>query len=483
MALKVLLTDPDEEWLINTSEWLRGMQYEVDTADNGRSAQVALSSTKYYAIILAHDLEEHPALQVLKFIKTRDPLQQIIMLIRKQEAEESDKDYEKERKKFFNLGAGQVSIKPKDTDGILTLLEENQNLSQIIANIPKRDTVTDEVNIQESDDCFTKIKIDELFSTTNVLFDIYIKIKAGHFIKILHAGDLYSLERIKKYRDEKNVEFLYFKNTDIKKYIHFTNQLAKRIIHNENLTTSTKVTIIKNSAEKLLEEIDTEGMKDQIITNGKQICANMDSMIHNQKDLYKLLKDFEEFDPNAHTHAVTVSLFASAIVQQFDWLSDAPIKTVAMASLLHDIGKLKLPSEIIKMPVADMSEEQLEIYKTHPQLGHDLLLKNRSINNSVKQIILQHHESFNGDGFPTGTKGSKIPILSNIVCLANEFANLLIKEKLKPIPAIRKILTTQELISRYNLQIIERFINAFVDPDKLPKPDHMVVKKKKKSAS
>lgn len=57
----------------------------------------------------------------------------------------------------------------------------------------------------------------------------------------------------------------------------------------------------------------------------------------------------------------------------------------------------------------DMTPEQVEIYKKHPELGYQIVENNRGLNNSVKQIILHHHEAFDGTGFPFQKKGNKIP--------------------------------------------------------------------------
>lgn len=116
-----------------------------------------------------------------------------------------------------------------------------------------------------------------------------------------------------------------------------------------------------------------------------------------------------------------------------------------------------------------MNPEQLEMYKKHPELGLQIIESSRSINNSVKQIILQHHEAYDGTGFPHERKGSKILTLANIVCLADDFVHIMIDYKLQPTEALRKILSSQNGVKRYNSILIEKFINVFVDPAKLHK--------------
>jgi HD-GYP domain-containing protein (c-di-GMP phosphodiesterase class II) len=137
-----------------------------------------------------------------------------------------------------------------------------------------------------------------------------------------------------------------------------------------------------------------------------------------------------------------------------------------MACMFHDIGKTLLPKELIAMKTGDMSPEQLEQYKKHPELGFQILENNRSLNNSVKQIILQHHEAFDGTGYPFQKKGTKILTLANIVCLADDFVHIMIDQKVQPTEALKKILLDKAGVKRYNSVLVENFIKVFVDPGK-----------------
>ena len=100
--------------------------------------------------------------------------------------------------------------------------------------------------------------------------------------------------------------------------------------------------------------------------------------------------------------------------------------------MFHDIGKTKLPKKFMDARPEDLSEEELELYYQHPELGVKIVEKNKLINNSVKQIIMQHHECFNGEGFPNKLKGNQVSTLANILCLVDDFVHLMIKTEKKP---------------------------------------------------
>lgn len=439
--------------------------YEVNAVSNGRDAQLALYNDKYFAVIMDYEIQNHSCLQVLKFIKTNYTNQRVIVTARKELVDNGIVTEEKLQK----LGVAELAERPFEIPYLKELLEGHQSLGDLLAGVPRKEGVSEEQEVALTDDSFSKIKIDEFYSSQAVLFDIYIKLGTNKYLKILHAGDTFTKERIDKYKNEKKIENLYFHNNDRRKFVQYNNFLAKKLIDNEAVPVYNKVNQLKNVSEKFIEEAFTQGMKPQIIEQGKEVCETVYNLIEKQDDLFQVLRSFQNFDPTAYAHAFLVTLYSTAIIKQFEWQSKTTIETTAMACMFHDIGKTLLPRELLELRPSQMTPEQLEQYQKHPELGLQIIESNRMINNSIKQIILQHHEAFDGTGFPHGKKGNKILTLANILCLADDFVHIMIDHKLQPTEALRKILMDKTGVKRYNSILIEKFINVFVDPDKLHK--------------
>lgn len=467
MALSILIIDPDDEWLQTASTFFKEQFYTVKTVNNGKDAQLALYNDKYFAVVLNYSVKNHAGSQVLKFIKTNHPSQKVVLVFDNESLCSSEEDFEKYKK----LGASEIAIKPFELSHLATLLEGHLSLGDYMSSLPKKEGVSEEVEVSQTDEDFTAVRIDEFYSSQAVLFDVFVKLGSGRYVKILHAGDMFSKERIDKYKVEKGVEFLYFHKKDRRKYIQFNNYIAKKLIHTKNISGNTRFNQLKNVSEKYIEEIHTQGMKPQVIEQGKEIVSNIYSFVEKQDDLHKLLKEFSAFDPKAYEHSFMVSVFAVAIIKQFEWQSQVTIESTALACLFHDIGKMKLPKEINELRPVEMNDEQMELYKKHPEFGVEMVENNRMISNSVKQIILQHHEAYNGTGFPYGIKSSKILTLANIVCCADDFVHIMIDEDLTPTDALKKMLVNREQVARYNSLIVENFIKVFVDPSKIVDSD------------
>lgn len=123
-------------------------------------------------------------------------------------------------------------------------------------------------------------------------------------------------------------------------------------------------------------------------------------------------------DPYTKGHSARVSALSVAIAKEYGF-DENGLRIVRIASLLHDVGKIGIEDRILRKPGA-LTDEEFEIMKTHPSKGADIL---DSIPQMKEMIpgIKYHHEKWSGGGYPSGLKGSDIPILARIVGIADAF--------------------------------------------------------------
>ena len=467
MEVRLLIADPDEEWLNNAKEHFAS-SYQVKTALSGKEAQTSLYEEEFALVVLSVDLKNYAASQVLAFIKTHHPRIKTIMTIE----EKKDKDVIIE--KFKKLGVDDVLEKPFEMDKLKEILEKNHSLESILGTVRTREELGPEEECELSDDKFTRIKISEFYSSKQVLFDIFIKLKDHRYTKILHTGDTLCKDRIDKYKKDKEVDYLYFLKDDLDKYIKFNSFFTKKVVSSKVIRSAKKVKLLQNVSEKFLEHSFEEGIKPQVLEQGKELAENMYMLIQDNQELFGLLRQYQDFDPNAYTHAYLVSLFSTSIVRQFEWHSKTILECTALACFFHDIGKVKLPKDLLNLKVKDMNDDQFEDYKRHPELGFAMLENNSLVNNSVKQTILQHHEHFDGSGFPFAKRGSKILTISNTVCLADNFVHIIQEEDQKPVDALKTLLSRREQLPWYHSLLVENLIKIFMDPEQKKKEDKKV---------
>ncbi len=121
-------------------------------------------------------------------------------------------------------------------------------------------------------------------------------------------------------------------------------------------------------------------------------------------------------DPYTAGHQRRVALLASAIGREMG-LPESTIEGMHLAASIHDVGKIQVPSEILNKP-GKISPIELELIKTHPQAGHDIV-KDVRFPWPIARIILEHHERLDGSGYPNHLKGDEILLESRIVTVAD----------------------------------------------------------------
>ncbi|MBU0533630.1 MAG: PAS domain S-box protein [Candidatus Omnitrophica bacterium] len=115
-------------------------------------------------------------------------------------------------------------------------------------------------------------------------------------------------------------------------------------------------------------------------------------------------------------HQKRVTELACAIAKEMN-LPNSQIDSIRMAGLVHDIGKIAIPAEILGKP-AKLSEMEMDLVKTHSKAGYDIL-KTVEFPWPLAKIVLQHHERIDGSGYPEGLKGNEILLEARILSIAD----------------------------------------------------------------
>src|SRR5690606_29507728 len=113
------------------------------------------------------------------------------------------------------------------------------------------------------------VNINDFYSGKNVLFDVYIRLGSGRYLKILHAGDAFTKEWLDRYKNEKKVEKLYISGADRKKFVQWNTFVLDKTIDSTTVGAETKVRLLRTVSDKYMEEVFTEGLKPQLVEQGK----------------------------------------------------------------------------------------------------------------------------------------------------------------------------------------------------------------------
>jgi putative nucleotidyltransferase with HDIG domain len=129
-----------------------------------------------------------------------------------------------------------------------------------------------------------------------------------------------------------------------------------------------------------------------------------------------LASAFEMKDPYTAGHQRRVTEIVSAIALEMDIEQDR-FQGLRLASLVHDIGKINVPAEILSKP-GKLIKPEFELIRTHSKAGYDIL-KKINFPWPISRIVLQHHERMDGSGYPNGLSGQEILLEARIIAVAD----------------------------------------------------------------
>lgn len=199
--------------------------------------------------------------------------------------------------------------------------------------------------------------------------------------------------------------------------------------------------------------------KKVVIDEVKDSLEPLVSGILNNNNILGSLRRIEVNDEYTFKHSINVSLISSMIGK---WLgySSKDLMDLSVASLLHDLGKCKIPIDILNKP-AKLNDVEYEVIKGHSYHGFQLLGESGQLSQDALYGVLSHHERMDGSGYPNATSGYKIHEYARIIAIADTFdamtSDRVYKSKLSPFLVAEEML--RESYSHLDVNITSLFLN------------------------
>ncbi|MBC7691503.1 MAG: HD domain-containing protein [Methylotenera sp.] len=263
-----------------------------------------------------------------------------------------------------------------------------------------------------------------------VPYDLYINSSAleehERFVRIFPEGGYLSLEDLFHFK-EKYGQF-YILEDQRPRYLESLCKLQGK-------STAEKTTVLKNSAIQYLgnlfnqkQTLSVEALS-ACITDSRAVITGFVGVLkdYNVEKLQELLGGLSFHDFYTYDHSINVSMYSILIYRLVHPdATEEQLINAGMSGMLHDIGKIQVPVTIINNS-GKLNEADYLVIKKHPKFGYDLLNQNGMETvahvdlNLVSRVVHEHHENFDGSGYPKQLSGEQIHELSRIVSIADFF--------------------------------------------------------------
>ncbi|MDQ2087234.1 HD-GYP domain-containing protein [Herbivorax sp. ANBcel31] len=195
------------------------------------------------------------------------------------------------------------------------------------------------------------------------------------------------------------------------------------------------------------------------LKNVANVIDSVISMTDEKMDLIRCMNQIKSSDEYIYTHSMNVAMLSMLIGR---WLryNDKKLQMLVQAALLHDIGKIKVPPEIINKP-GKVTDSEYEEIKKHSIYGYRMLEKEKAISKDVCLGVLLHHEREDGSGYPTGAKSNLIHDFAKIIAVADIYdamtSERVYKERESPFEVFE--LMEEKTLRQLDVKVVSAFLN------------------------
>lgn len=205
-----------------------------------------------------------------------------------------------------------------------------------------------------------------------------------------------------------------------------------------------------------------EKQSNQQLENMQKLAKMIVDDVFSQSDIMVNLVDIKNMDNYTFSHCVN-SAVLSLVIGIGHGLNRNELYDLTMGMLLHDVGKMFIPSELLNKKEG-LTPAEYDIIKDHTVRGFNFLRDNTDLSNKVRIIALQHHEKVDGTGYPYGLKDSQIYSLSKIGSIAEVYDALTsdrpYRRALPPNEAVEMVMGTGG--RHFNMDVVKTFIKKVI---------------------
>lgn len=263
-------------------------------------------------------------------------------------------------------------------------------------------------------------------------FDLYYKIIDGEskkkYKRVIPSGGLYCY-KTRSTLAKQNTQELFIKAEDRDTYMDYMEKHLSSITKDSSVPLREKSKTLYTSASKVLEKIFDKPESKENVHKVKNLVGNTIDIVLSDERSIRSLIEVSSYDYYTYTHSVDVAVYSVGFGHHMNF-SMEDLKKLGYAAMMHDIGKSKIPSEVINKN-GRLSDQEFEMIKRHPDYGHDIMSTLGEEDPAILSGIRHHHEKHDGTGYPDNLKGKDIPLFAQIISISDVFSALSTKRSYK----------------------------------------------------
>ena len=319
---------------------------------------------------------------------------------------------------------------------------------------------------------YLPVDLSSLKTDTKVGCDLYLLVKSGTDSRyILYCrGDAIFESSKREMLLGKNISRLFITKEDQQKYYEYLENNFQSIISDTKLSSDEKTKIVHGAATNIVKDLFNDPRSGSI-ERTKTFAYNMVDYVLKDTSAAQSLLKIAVHEYYTYTHCVNVAAVGTLFAKDFG-LEDKDLKGLCSGILLHDVGKTKISTDILNKK-GKLTKEEFDEIKKHPELGAEVLDETGTEFKEERIITLQHHENYDGSGYPYGLAKNEIHPSGKIARIIDVYDALTTKrsyaDAIRPFAALLEM--RNNMLNCFDNELFKEFIHFLgpYDPRKKPR--------------
>ena len=319
---------------------------------------------------------------------------------------------------------------------------------------------------------YLPVDLSSLKTDTKVGCDLYLLVKSGTDSRyILYCrGDAIFESSKREMLLGKNISRLFITKEDQQKYYEYLENNFQSIISDTKLSSDEKTKIVHGAATNIVKDLFNDPRSGSI-ERTKTFAYNMVDYVLKDTSAAQSLLKIAVHEYYTYTHCVNVAAVGTLFAKDLG-LEDKDLKGLCSGILLHDVGKTKISTDILNKK-GKLTKEEFEEIKKHPELGAEVLDETGTEFKEERIITLQHHENYDGSGYPYGLAKNEIHPSGKIARIIDVYDALTTKrsyaDAIRPFAALLEM--RNNMLNCFDNELFKEFIHFLgpYDPRKKPR--------------
>ena len=314
---------------------------------------------------------------------------------------------------------------------------------------------------------YTAITRNTLIENTEIDFDLYLSNSTnGHanYVLFCRGNEKFSEERGQDLFN-RNIDKLYISSEDTEKYLKYQERNLNKIVQDRKISSSEKSIVVYDVARNIIADLLNDPKSGQHTERASEWISNTVSHIFNDEENINSLFHVLSNNYHVYTHSINVAVIG-LLFGKYLSLKEHDLQSLGAGLLFHDLGKVVVPRNVINK-TGHLTEDEFSAIKNHPKAGLDHLEYKGNIDGRSLKVVIQHHENYDGSGYPYNIRGNNIHLFGRIARIVDVYdamtSNRSYAEAKRPFAALAEM--KQKMSNCFDVELLKEFI-YFLGPAK-----------------